>query len=75
MRQPTFHQKVQDKYNKLNNFKTEIRNIIIMNSFNLKEIDKFPIHMSWLFQEGLRFVHMLNAHEKEKCQTSSRPFE
>ena len=35
--QPTFDWKAQNKYNELNNFRTEARNIFIMNSYSIEE--------------------------------------
>ena len=74
LRQPTFKSKVHDKYNELNNFKTEVRNIFLMNNHNIEESEKVPIIMNWLGCAGLRVVHALTDSEQEKCKTSSGLF-
>ena len=53
MRQLNFDWNVQDKCNELNNFKIEVRNIFLMNTYSTKENKKVPIIMNWIACEEL----------------------
>ena len=44
------------------------------NNYNIREIEKGPIILSWIGHKGLRFIQMLNDEEKIKCNTSTRLF-
>ena len=51
--QPIFDWKAQDNYNKLSNFKIEVRNIFMAKFYIIEESEKVLIIMSWLGHEGL----------------------
>ena len=67
LRQTTINWKSQDKFNKLKNFKIKVRNILMMNSYNIEESKKAPIIMNWLGYEGFKFSQTLYDNENEKC--------
>ena len=46
---------MQDKYKELNNFKIEVRNVFLINSYNTDGNEEVLIIMNWLGHEMLRF--------------------
>ena len=40
LRSPAFEWKEQDKYNELNNFKIEVRNRFMVNSYNIEQLGR-----------------------------------
>ena len=70
LRQPKFDWKAADKYQELFTFKEGVKNISITNNYNTQESKRVPIILSWLGQEGLRFVQTLNHIWQEKYRTS-----
>ena len=75
LRQPPFDWKEQDKYNELNNFKINVRNIFMINSYNIVESKRVQIVMNWLDCERFGLVQTLPDKEWGKCQTSKGLFE
>ena len=64
---------MQNDCNELN-FKIEVRNMFMTNSYNIEESKKVPIILSWLGSDRLRFVQILTDNGYEKCQTNLRLF-
>ena len=63
---------MQYKFNELNNFKIEVRNIFIINSYNKEDRENIPIIMNCLGLEGLRFVPTLTYSEQCYMRCSVR---
>ena len=53
LKQPMFSWKFPDVCLELWNFKIEVKNIFLINSYNIQEGQKVPVIMNWLGCEGL----------------------
>ena len=62
------------KYNEFIYFEMDVRNIFMMNSYNIGEDEKVPIIMNWLGCKGLNFVQPIADSEKEMCKISKGLF-
>ena len=74
-REPTLDWKAQDKCNELNNFKIKVRNIIMMDTYNIEETKNVPIIINCPHHEGFTFIQTPTDNEKEKCDTISGLFD
>ena len=54
----------QDKYDELNNFKIEVRNIFKMNCYNIEQSANMSMIMFFLGCQGLIFVQTLTNNEQ-----------
>ena len=66
----TYNWLKRDRYSKLCNFKTGIKNIFMTNNYNMQGSEKVPIILTWLGWEKPRFVQTLNDEDQAKCKTS-----
>ena len=53
------------------NFKMEVRNIFMMQNYDIADVEKEPIIWNFLGREGLHFTESLTIEEQEYAKTAN----
>ena len=73
--QPTFDWLAQKKYNGLQNFEMEVRNIFVTKIYDITDSEKVPKIKNWIGREGPHFIETLTTEKQEMCKNSTDLFQ